>query len=161
MPIQFIEPVMDGKDLKIGIVMARFNEWATEGLFNACLAELKALGVQEENIVTVTVPGALEVPFALTSLYDMQDFDAMIAIGCVIRGETYHFELVSNESARGITDMISREGISIANVILTVENEEQARVRIEEKGRDGARVAVEMGNLRRRVQNSFNEEGEE
>ena len=81
----------------------------------------------------------------------MQDFDALIAIGCVIRGETYHFDLVANESARGITDLINQKGISIANVILTVENEDQARARIDEKGRDGARVAIEMGNLRRKV----------
>ena len=151
MSIQFIDPVMNGDNLKIGIVMARFNEWVTEGLFNSCLSELKAYGVQEENVVTVAVPGALEIPFALNMLYDMQDFDALIAIGCVIRGETYHFDLVANESARGITDLINQKGISIANVILTVENEDQARARIDEKGRDGARVAIEMGNLRRKV----------
>lgn len=161
MTIKFIEPELNGKDLKIGIVMARFNEWATEGLFNACLEELLANGVKEENITAVTVPGALEIPFALTALYESQEFDAMVAIGCVIRGETYHFELVSNESARGITDLGLREAISIANVVLTVENEDQARARIAEKGRDGARVALEMGNLRRRCIPTVYPESEE
>ena len=150
MSIHFIEPNLDGKDLKIGIVSARFNDWACDAMFNACYEELKAKGVQDENIVCTTVPGALEIPFALTMLYEtFPDLDALIAIGCVIRGETYHFELVANESSRGITDIIVREGISIANCILTVENEEQARARVEEKGGDAARVAVEMGNLRR------------
>jgi 6,7-dimethyl-8-ribityllumazine synthase len=103
----------------------------------------------------------LEIPFALTALYESQEFDAMVAIGCVIRGETYHFELVSNESARGITDLGLREAISIANVVLTVENEDQARARIAEKGRDGARVALEMGNLRRRCIPAVYPESEE
>lgn len=149
MAINMLAPSLDGRDLKIGIVSARFNEWACEGLTDACLKELFARGVQEENIVMTTVPGALEIPFALTMLYESYDLDAMVAVGCVIRGETYHFELVSNESSRGITDIVTREGISIANAILTVENEEQARARIEEKGRDAALVALEMGNLRR------------
>ena len=150
MSIHFIEPNLEGKDLKIGIVSARFNDWACEAMFNACYEELKAKGVQDENIVCVTVPGALEIPFALTMLYETYpDLDALVAIGCVIRGETYHFELVANESSRGITDIVVREGISIANCILTVENEDQAKVRVQEKGADAARVAVEMGNLRR------------
>ena len=148
MAIQFIKPNLDGSDLKIGIVSARFNDWACEGLFQSCYKELMANGVKEENIVATTVPGALEIPFALTMLFESHpELDAMIAIGCVIRGETYHFELVSNESSRGITDIVVREAISIANCILTVENEEQARARIEEKGRDAARVALEIGNL--------------
>ncbi len=155
MGIRFIEPNLDGTDLRIGIVMARFNEWVTQGLFDACFKELKKNGVREENITALTVPGALEIPFGLQSLWEMEEYDALIAIGCVIRGETYHFELVANESARGITDMINQEGVSIANVILTVENEDQARARIEEKGRDGARVALEMGNLRKKKNEIF------
>lgn len=150
MSINFIKPNLDGKDLKIGIVSARFNDWACDAMFAACYKELQAKGVKDENIVVTTVPGALEIPFALTMLYETYpDLDALIAIGCVIRGETYHFELVANESSRGITDIVVREGISIANCILTVENEDQAKARIEEKGGDAARVAVEMGNLRR------------
>lgn len=163
MAVHFIEPNLDGKDLKIGIVTARFNEWACDALLDSCLKELKEKGVEEENITVLTVPGALEIPFALTELIDIEpDLDAMVAIGCVIRGETYHFELVANESSRGITDLIHSEGISIANCILTVENEQQAKARVEEKGRDGARVALEMGNLRRHTaklwQNAAQEE---
>ena len=151
MAINFIEPNKDGSALRIGIVAARFNEWACNAMLEACLNQLKALGVKDENITVVTVPGALEIPFALYQLYEANDLDSMVAIGCVIRGETYHFELVSNESSRGITDMISAEAISIANCILTVENEEQAKVRVLEKGTDAANVAVEMGNLKVRT----------
>ncbi len=151
MAINFIEPNRDGSNLRIGIVSARFNDWACNGLMAACLEQLSELGVKEENITVVTVPGALEIPFALDQLYKTEDVDALIAIGCVIRGETYHFELVANESSRGITNLILKEGISIANCILTVEDEDQARARIEEKGSDAANVAVEMAHLRLRT----------
>ncbi len=153
MSIKFIEPEMNGANLHIGIVTARFNEWACNGILQACLARLSELGVRDENITVVTVPGALEVPFGLDSLNTREEYDAFIAIGCVIRGETYHFELVSNESARAISEFIADEGVSVANCILTVENEEQAKARIEEKARDAANVAVEMGNLRRQTLN--------
>ena len=148
--IEFIKPNADGSDLKIGIVSARFNDWACDAMFASCYEELKAHGVKDENIVVTTVPGALEIPGALVMLYEgYPDLDALVAIGCVIRGETYHFELVANESSRGVTDFVMTEGISVANCILTVENEEQAKVRVQEKGADAARVALEMGNLRR------------
>ena len=159
MAINFIQSKLDGTDLKIGIVSARFNDWVCKGLFQSCYEELKANGVKDENIVVTTVPGALEIPYALTMLFERYpDLDAMIAIGCVIRGETYHFELVANESSLGITDIVVREAISIANCILTVENEEQARVRMQEKGRDAARVALEMGNLGRICAVSFDDD---
>lgn len=87
---------LDGKKLHIGIVQARFNESITNTLASACLAELKALGVQEKNITHVKVPGALEVPVALQAMAESDSFDALIALGCIIRGETYHFELVAN-----------------------------------------------------------------
>lgn len=147
MAIDFIAPDMDGTGLRIGVVQARFNEWAGQALAQACLGELIALGVDEDDITHITVPGALEVPIALAKLADAGDFDALIAIGCVIRGETYHFEVVSNESARGVARVSLERGVPIANAILTTEDEEQARVRAEEKGRDAARVAVEMANL--------------
>ena len=129
----------------------------------SCYEELKAHGVKDENIVVTTVPGALEIPGALVMLYEgYPDLDALVAIGCVIRGETYHFELVANESSRGVTDFVTTEGISVANCILTVENEEQAKVRVQEKGADAARVALEMGNLRRfcgrRVMENYGED---
>lgn len=134
MSIEFIKPNADGSDLKIGIVSARFNDWACDAMFASCYEELKAHGVKDENIVVTTVPGALEIPGALVMLYEgYPDLDALVAIGCVIRGETYHFELVANESSRGVTDFVTTEGISVANCILTVENEEQAKVRVQER----------------------------
>jgi 6,7-dimethyl-8-ribityllumazine synthase len=138
---------MDGHDLRIGIVQARFNAAITDRLAAHCLAELAALGVAPKHIKHVTVPGALEVATALNALADTEDCDALIAIGCIVRGETYHFELVANESGAGVTRVALDREIPIANAILTVENEAQAWARAEEKGRDAARVAVEMANL--------------
>jgi 6,7-dimethyl-8-ribityllumazine synthase len=138
---------LDGEGLRIGIVQARFNEDVCHGLLAACLAELKHLGVADEDVLHVTVPGALEIPLALQKMADTMQFDALIALGAVIRGETYHFELVSNESGAGITRVTLDAGIPIANAVLTTENDEQAEVRMAEKGTDAARVAVEMANL--------------
>jgi 6,7-dimethyl-8-ribityllumazine synthase len=138
---------LDGKGLYIGIVQARFNESITNTLAQACLAELAQLGVPPERIDHVTVPGALEVPVALQAMAEKGGYDALIALGCIVRGETYHFELVSNESAAGVTRVALDYQLPIANVILTTENMEQAVARQTDKGRDGARVAVEMCNL--------------
>ncbi|HTH44732.1 MAG TPA: 6,7-dimethyl-8-ribityllumazine synthase [Oxalicibacterium sp.] len=138
---------MDGQGLRIGIVQARFNEDICHGLLAACVAELKHLGVADEDVLHVTVPGALEIPLALQKMADTMQFDALIALGAVIRGETYHFELVSNESGAGITRVTLDAGIPIANAVLTTETDEQAEVRMAEKGADAARVAVEMANL--------------
>lgn len=143
----FIAPDFDGDDLRIGVVQARFNEWAGRALAEACMNELITLGVDEDDVTHITVPGALEIPLALAKLAATDDFDALIALGCVIRGETYHFELVAKESARGVTRVSLQYGLPIANAILTTDNEEQARARVAEKGRDAARVAVEMANL--------------
>jgi 6,7-dimethyl-8-ribityllumazine synthase len=138
---------LDGSKLRIGIVQARFNQGITNALASACLTELQALGVAESDIVHVTVPGALEVPSALQAMADSERFDALIALGCVIRGETYHFELVCNESAAGVTRVALDYGLPVANAILTTENLPQAVARQEEKGRDAAQVAVEMARL--------------
>lgn len=138
---------LDGKKLHIGIVQARFNEGITNSLAAACRAELLALGVQEKNIKHVLVPGALEVPVALQALAESDEFDALIALGCIIRGETYHFELVANESGAGVTRLSLDYQIPIANAIITTENLDQALARQTEKGTDAARVAVEMANL--------------
>ena len=143
---------LDGSHLRIGIVQARFNEGVTGGLLQACLAELDALGVPAHDIAHHTVPGALEVPLALKWLAHRGEYDALIALGCVIRGETYHFELVANESAAGITRVGLELDIPIANAILTTENLPQATLRQIEKGRDAARVAVEMALLKHRLQ---------
>jgi 6,7-dimethyl-8-ribityllumazine synthase len=137
----------DGRDLRIGIVQARFNAALTDALARACLAELEALGVDAKHIRHVTVPGALEIAVALDALAETEDYDALIALGCIVRGETYHFELVANESGAGVTRVALDHSVPIANAILTVENEAQALARAEDKGRDAARVAVEMANL--------------
>lgn len=139
--------LLDGRKLVIGIVQARFNEGITNALYQACRAELLAMGVQEKHITLVTVPGALEVPVALQAMAERDDFDALIALGCIIRGETYHFELVANESGAGVTRVSLDTHTPIANAILTTENLEQAVARQEEKGRDAARVAVEMAHV--------------
>jgi 6,7-dimethyl-8-ribityllumazine synthase len=136
-----------GEGLRIGIVRARFNDAITNRLAEACLSELDRLDVDPADIRIVQVPGALEVPLALQALAESGDYDALIALGCVIRGETYHFELVANESGAGVTRVALDHRLPIANAILTVENEAQAWARADDKGRDAARVAVEMANL--------------
>jgi len=141
------ENLLDGKKLSIGIVQARFNTDITNALAQACRAELLVLGVEEKNITLVQVPGALEVPIALQSLADNLKYDALIALGCIIRGETYHFELVANESGAGVSRVGLDYKVPIANAILTVENMAQAVARQTDKGRDAARAAVEMANL--------------
>ena len=126
---------------------ARFNDSITQRLGQSCLSELDRLDVSESDIKYVTVPGALEVPIALKAMAESGNFDALVALGCIVRGETYHFELVSNESGAGVTRVALDHGVPIANAILTVENEAQALARADSKGRDAARVAVEMANL--------------
>ena len=138
---------LTGDGLSIGIVRARFNDAITSKLAETCLAELDALGVRERDIRHVTVPGALELPVALKAMADSGDFDALIALGCIIRGETYHFELVANESGAGVSRVALDYQVPVANAILTTENLEQAVARQTDKGRDAARVAVEMANL--------------
>lgn len=147
MTVGTFETDLDGQDLRIGIVQARFNDAVCAGLLDACLAELTKLGVQDEDVLHISVPGALEIPFALQKLAETGQFDALIALGAVIRGETYHFELVSNESGAGITRVGLDFGIPVANAVLTTENDEQAEVRMAVKGAEAARVAVEMANL--------------
>ena len=134
---------LSGAGLRIGIVQARFNAHIGDRLRDGCMAELQRLGVADDDIEVVTVPGALEIPLALKALAQSDEFDALIALGCVIRGETYHFELVCNESARGITQVQLDHLVPVANAILTVENQAQAEARIS-KGAEAARVAIEM-----------------
>ena len=141
------EQRLQGKGLRIGIVQARFNYDVTDALTNACKQELLILGVAERDIHHVSVPGALEVPVALQALAEKSKFDALIAIGCIIRGETYHFELVANESSAGVTRIALDFQLPIANAILTTENLSQAIARQTVKGSDAARVAIEMANL--------------
>ncbi|GAC1389231.1 MAG: 6,7-dimethyl-8-ribityllumazine synthase [Variovorax sp.] len=138
---------LDGKGLSIGIVQARWNEGITNALAQACRGELERLGVAAGDIDHVLVPGALEIPVALQALAEKDRYDALIALGCVIRGETYHFELVANESAAGVTRVSMDYQVPVANVILTTETLQQAVARQTDKGIDAARVVVEMANL--------------
>ena len=142
-----LEADLNGQDLRVGIVQARFNEEHCIALTNSCITELIALGVSQADIKLVTVPGALEIPFALQKLAETGDFDGLVALGAVIRGETYHFELVSNESAAGVTRISIESGLPIANGILTCDTDEQAHARVEVKGADCAKAVVEMANL--------------
>ena len=147
MAVDIIPTKLDGTDLRIGIVVARFNEYAGRGEFESCLDELKKLGVLEEDVTKVSVPGALEIPFALHKLAQTDEYDALIALGAVIRGETYHFELVSNESGAGISRIALDYDIPVANGVLTTENDEQCEELMDMKDRDCARCAIEMANL--------------
>jgi 6,7-dimethyl-8-ribityllumazine synthase len=147
MQIDVFQSDLDGNGLRIGVVQARFNQVISEALRDACLAELVELGVDVEDIFVCTVPGSLEIPLALQQLAASGEFDALIALGAVVRGETYHFEIVSNESAAGIARVALDFNVPVANAVLTTETDEQAAVRAAEKGADAARVAVEMANL--------------
>ena len=138
---------MNGKRLKIGIVQARFNADVTDALARVCKDELIALGVSDKDIDHITVPGALEVAIALQAMAERTKYDALVALGCIIRGETYHYELVANESGAAVTRIGLDYQLPIANAILTTEDMPQAVARQIEKGRDAARVAVEMANL--------------
>jgi 6,7-dimethyl-8-ribityllumazine synthase len=147
MSIRELEPNFTGFQLRVGIVMARFNRDIGEGLLSGCKAELAKMGVADENVTLATVPGALEIPLVLQTMAQSGKFDALVALGAVIRGETYHFEIVSNESARGVTDVQLTTGIPIANGVLTTENDDQALVRMVQKGGEAAQAAIEMANL--------------
>lgn len=140
---------LNGAGLKIGIVMSRFNLPVCEGLLSACVSELKRLGVGDGDMVIANVPGALEIPLVLQRMAQSGRFDALVALGTVIRGETYHFEVVSNDSCRAIMEVQLHTGVPIANGILTCETDEQAEVRMQPKGADCAQAAVEMANLQK------------
>jgi 6,7-dimethyl-8-ribityllumazine synthase len=137
---------LNGNGLKIGIVLSRFNSDVGQGLLTACEAKLLALGVAAEDITLATVPGALETPVVLQAMANSEKFDALIALG-----ETYHFEVVSNESARGVSEVQLQYGVPVANAILTTENDEQALARIDVKGAEAAEVAIEMVNLLKQI----------
>lgn len=141
------EPDLAGHGLRIGIVMSRFNQDVCEGLLSACIDELLRLEVSPELIRVATVPGALEIPLVLQTMARSGRFDALVALGAVIRGETYHFELVSNEMGSGITRITLDTGVPVANGVLTTEDDDQALARMREKGSDCAQAAVEMANL--------------
>jgi len=149
-------PLMRGEGLRIGVVWSRFNEEIVRELVTACDKQLVELGVAAADIDVVSVPGALEIPLALQALAlerrgFARRYDALVALGAVIRGETYHFEIVAGESARGILEVQLETGVPVANAVLTCDTEEQARVRAAPKGAEAARVAVEMANTLKAV----------
>lgn len=147
MSVERFQAPLEGKGLRIGIVQSRFNEVVCTMLREACLAELAKLGVRADDIALCTVPGALEIPFVLNRMAGSGSFSALIALGAVIRGETYHFELVANESGRGIQNVATEYGVPVANAVLTTNTDEQALERAKVKGAEAARVAVEMARL--------------
>lgn len=138
---------LDGAGKKIGIVLSRFNSNIGDGLLAACHAELLKLGVAAEDIKVATVPGALETPLVLSHMALSDKYDALIALGAIVRGETYHFEVVANESARGVSEVQLNTGIPVSNAILTTESNAQAVERMDVKGAEAAQVAIEIANL--------------
>jgi len=142
-----IEQNLNGKGLRIGIVQSRFNEVVCDGLLAACHARLLQSGVSDNDITLANVPGALEIPLVLQTMAQSKKFDALIALGAVIRGDTYHFEVVSNESARGVGEVQLHSGVPVSNAILTTDTDEQAEVRMNVKGAEAALVAIEMVHL--------------
>jgi 6,7-dimethyl-8-ribityllumazine synthase len=152
-----VTPDLNGKGLRVGIVWSRFNEELVRMLLTAADKQLVELGVEPDHIDVISVPGALEIPLALQTMalerrgLTGMRYSALIALGAVVRGETYHFEVVSNESARGILDVQLETGIPIANGVLTTSTEEQAKERAAVKGAEAARVAVEMANTLKAV----------
>ena len=140
---------LNGAGLKVGVVMCRFNLPVCEGLLSACVAELKRLGVADDDMRIANVPGALEIPLVLQSMAQSGRYDALVALGAVIRGDTYHFEVVSNDACRAIMEVQLHTGIPIANGLLTCDTDEQAEVRMQPKGSDCAQAAIEMANLKK------------
>lgn len=142
-----IKKNLDGQGMQIGIVLSRFNSNIGDGLLSACKSELLKLGVADDAITIATVPGALETPLILQHMALSEKYDALIALGAIVRGETYHFEVVANESARGVSEVQLNTGVPVANAILTTEDDDQAIARMHVKGAEAAQVAVEMYNL--------------
>jgi 6,7-dimethyl-8-ribityllumazine synthase len=147
MPVQRIPPNLRGEHLRVGIVLSRFNPAIGEGLLDGALRALRESGVPDEEITLVSVPGALESPLALQRLAQSGDYDALLALGAVIRGDTYHFEIVCNESAAGIANVVLEFGIPIGNGILTCDTDAQALARMDQKGFEAAQAALELANL--------------
>jgi len=132
--------------MRVGIVVSRFNAEIGEILLQGALRALNEAGVAEAAIAVVTVPGALETPLALQRMAQTGDYDALVALGAVIRGETYHFEIVANESAAGVASVQLEFGIPIGNAILTTDTDDQAKARADAKGHDATLAALEMAN---------------
>ena len=147
MAVKRIAPKVNGEGRRVGIVVSRFNEALGGKLLAGALRALAEAKVAEGDIIVVTVPGALEAPLALQRLAQEADCDALVALGAVIRGDTYHFEIVANESASGVASVQLEFGIPIGNGILTCDTDEQADARADTKGYQSAQAALELANL--------------
>jgi 6,7-dimethyl-8-ribityllumazine synthase len=147
MPIKRIASNIRGQGRHVAIVLSRFNASIGDGLLSGALRGLREAGVGEGDITVVTVPGALEIPLAAQRFAQSGDYDAIVALGAVIRGETYHFEIVAIESASGLSSVQLEFGIPIGNGVLTTENDAQALLRAEVKGFEAAQAALELANL--------------
>ncbi len=154
-----LEPLMKlrGAGLQVGIVTARFNAPICEKLLVGAKKALAEMGVDGNEIAEVTVPGALEIPFALQAFAATENFDALVALGCIIKGETHHFEIVCNESAAGISRVGLDHDIAIGNGVLTSYTDDQADARAEQKGFEAAQAAVEMALLQEWTHANFGE----
>ncbi len=147
MAIVRIEPNLRGDTRRVAIVLSRFNPGIGEGLLSSALRALREAGVTDDRITVVTVPGALEIPLALQRLAQSHEYDALVALGAVIRGDTYHFEIVANESAAGVASVQLEFGVPIGNGILTCDTDAQAETRMAAKGGEAALAALELANL--------------
>ncbi len=142
-----LETKLDGTGLRIGIAMSRFNIDICEGLLSSAVSTLTKSGVKNDDMTLITVPGALELPLLLKKMAETGKYDALIALGAVVRGDTYHFEVVSNEMASGITRVALDTGIPVANAVLTTNTDHQATARMTEKGHEAALCAIEMARV--------------
>jgi 6,7-dimethyl-8-ribityllumazine synthase len=147
MAITRIEASTRGEGRRVAIVQSRFNAQIGKGLLAGALRALGEAGVVAERITLVTVPGALEAPLALQRLAQTRRYDALVALGAVIRGDTYHFDIVANESASGVSSVQLEFGIPIGNGILTCDTDAQAESRMDRKGYEAAQAALELANL--------------
>ena len=146
-----IDPDLAGSHLRVAVVQSRFNPAIGKGLLAGALRALREAGVADDHVTVVTVPGALEAPLALQRLGQTGHYDALVVLGAVIRGETYHFEIVSNESAAGVSSVALELGLPIGNGILTCDTDAQAEARMDQKGYEAAQAAIELANLMRAI----------
>jgi 6,7-dimethyl-8-ribityllumazine synthase len=147
MAVNRIASSTEGAGRKVAIVLSRFNPQIGEVLLGGALHALREARVAEEDVTVVTVPGALETPLALQRLAQTRRYDALVALGAVIRGDTYHFDVVANESASGVATVQLDFGIPIGNGILTCDTDAQALARAERKGYEATQAALELANL--------------
>ena len=147
MPVKRLAGRLPAGPRRVGIVLSRFNPAIGDGLLGGALRALNKAGIDDAHVTVVSVPGALETPLVLQRMAQSGDYDALVALGAVIRGETYHFEIVANESAAGVSSVALEFGIPIGNGILTCETDEQALSRMDQKGYEAVTAALEIAAL--------------